>query len=154
MKVTIFCIGAVITAIGGVAGFAAHADDLATTIRGGVDQLRQPCGVIGDDPRLTAAARRHADDMAKNGVAGGHIGSDGSSPQVRTGDAGYTGGGYTDEIIYWGTGSRATPNAALDWWMQSPAHRAVILNCALTAAGFAIAWDGNKMIVVGDFAGR
>jgi hypothetical protein len=38
--------------------------------------------------------------------------------------------------------------------MQSPAHRAVILDCALTAAGFATAWAGNKMIVVGDFASR
>jgi len=42
---------------------------------------------------------------------------------------------------------------ALDLWMESPPHRAIILNCAYTAAGFATAWDGNKMTVVGDFAG-
>jgi uncharacterized protein YkwD len=42
---------------------------------------------------------------------------------------------------------------ALDLWMDSPAHRAIILNCAFTAAGFATAWDGNKKTAVGDFAG-
>jgi uncharacterized protein YkwD len=118
----------------------------------GVNRLRQTCGVIADDPRLTSAAQRHANDMLKNGVDG-HIGSDGSSPQARITDAGYVGIGYTGEIVYWGTGSAATPGVALDRWMESPAHRAIILNCAFTAAGFATAWDGNKMTAVGDFAG-
>ena len=90
--------------------------------------------------------------MLMSGV-GGHIGSDGSSPQARIADAGYTRTGYTGEIVYWGTGSAATPSAALDLWMESPAHRAIILNCAFTAGGFAIASDGNKMTAVGDFAG-
>jgi uncharacterized protein YkwD len=154
MRVKIVVGAAVITAFSGAGGFAARADDLATAIRDGVNQLRQPCVPIGVDPSLTAAAQRHANDMMINGVDGGHIGSDGSSPQARAADAGHTGGGYTAEIIYWGTGSRANPTAALDWWMQSLAHRAVILDCALTAAGFATAWAGNKMIVVGDFASR
>jgi hypothetical protein len=43
----------------------------------------------------------------------GHTGSDGSSPQARIADAGYTQTGYTGEIVYWGTGSAATPTAAL-----------------------------------------
>ncbi len=143
----------VITAPGSVAGFAARADDLGTAIYDGVNELRQTCGVIGDDPRLTVAAQRHADDMLINGIGGGHIGSDGSSPQARIADAGYTRAGSTSEIVYWGAGSHATPSAALDLWMESPAHRAIILDCAFTAAGFAVAWDGNKMIAVGDFAG-
>jgi uncharacterized protein YkwD len=143
---------AVITALGAVAGSAARADDLSAAVYRGVSELRPACGVLGDDPRLTAAAQRHADDMANNGVAGGHIGSDGSSPLTRIADAGDTRAAHTGEIIYWGTGSRATPSAALDWWMDSPVHQAVILNCAFTAAGFAVAWAGNRMIVVGDFA--
>jgi uncharacterized protein YkwD len=140
-----------ITALGTVADFAARADDSGTAVYSGVNRVRQTCGVIGDDPRLTVAAQRHANDMLKNGVDG-HIGSDGSSPQVRITDAGYIGTSYTGEIVYWGTGSAASPSAALDLWMQSPAHRAIILNCAFTAAGFATAWDGNKMTAVGDFA--
>jgi len=142
-----------ITVLGTVAGFPARADDLGTSVFSGVNRLRQTCGVMGDDPGLTVAAQRHANDMLENGV-GGHIGSDGSSLQARIADAGYyTRTGYTGEIVYWGTGSAATPSAALDWWMESPAHRAIILNCAFSAGGFAVAWDGNKMTAVGDFAG-
>jgi uncharacterized protein YkwD len=156
MKIEVITAFAICTgftmSLGTVAGSAARADDLVTAMYSGVNQFRQPCGVIADDPRLTAAAQRQADDLASHGLGGGHIGSDGSSPQARTADAGYPRTGYTGEIIYWGTGSRATLGAALDWWMESPVHRAVILNCAFTAAGFAIAWDGNKMIAVGDFA--
>jgi uncharacterized protein YkwD len=152
-KVAVFSICTVfITALGTVAGFAARADDLGSAVHSDVNQLRQTCGSIGDDPGLTVAAQRHANDMLMNGV-GGHIGSDGSSPQARIADAGSTKTRYTGEIVYWGTGSAATPNAALGWWMESPAHRAIILNCAFTAGGFAIAWDGHKMTAVGDFSG-
>lgn len=142
---------AVIADLGTVAGFVARADDSGTAVYSGVSRLRQTCGVIGDDARLTAAAQRHAEDMLKNGVDG-HIGSDGSSPQTRIADAGYGRASYTGEVVYWGTGSAAAPNVALDRWMASPAHRAIILNCAFTAAGFATASDGNKMTAVGDFA--
>jgi len=139
------------TVLDTVAGFAARADDLGSVVYSGVNRLRQTCGVIGDDPRLQVAAQRHANDMLTNGV-NGHIGSDGSSPQARMADAGYSRAGSTGEVVYWGTGSAAAPNVALDLWMQSPAHRAVILNCAFTAGGFATASDGNKMTAVGDFA--
>ncbi|OBA83382.1 secretion protein [Mycobacterium sp. 1164966.3] len=135
-----------------VAENVARADDLGTAVHSGVNRLRQTCGGIGDDPRLTVAAQRHANDMLRNGLDG-HTGSDGSSPQMRIADAGYTRVGRTGEIVYWGTGSAATPSAALDWWMGSPAHRAIILNCAFNAGGFATSWDGNKMTAVGDFAG-
>ncbi len=139
--------------VGAVAGFAARADDIRAAIYNGVSELRQSCGAIGDDPRLTTAAQRHADDLAINGVEGGHIGSDRSSPLARILDAGYIRPGNTSEIIFWGSGSHANPGAAIDFWMQSPAHRAVILDCAFAAVGFAIAWAGNTVIAVGDFAG-
>lgn len=141
-----------ITALGAVTDFTARADDLGTAVYGGINQLRQTCGVIADDPRLTAAAQRHANDMLKNGVDG-HIGSDGSSPGARIADAGYTGAGSTGEIVYWGTGSAAAPDSALNLWMDSPPHRAIIMDCSFTAGGFAVASEGNKMTVVGDFAG-
>ena len=142
----------VMMALDVVAGFAARADDSVTAMYSGLNRLRQTCGVIADDPRLELAAQRHADDMLKSGV-NGHVGSDGSSPRVRIKDAGYTRAGRTGEIVLWGTGSSVTPSEALDLWMQSPPHRDIILNCAFTAVGFAIAADGNKMTAVGDFAG-
>ncbi len=141
-----------ITAPGTVPDFAARADDLASAVYTGVNQLRETCGVINDDPVLTSAAQRHADDMLMSGERG-HIGSDGSSPQARIADAGYnTRTGYTAEIVYWGTGFAASPTAALNLWMESPPHREIILNCAFTSGGFAIASNGYKMTAVGDFA--
>lgn len=141
---------AFMTATGTVSNFPARAEDSGTALYSGVNQLRHGCGPISDDPRLTEAAQRHADDMLRSGVSG-HIGSDGSSPQVRITDAGYR-SRYSGEIVFWGTGSAADPNKALDMWMQSPPHQAIILNCAYNAGGFATAWDGNKMTAVGDFA--
>lgn len=140
------------TALVAGTGFVARADGSGSAVYSGVNRVRQTCGVIGDDPRLTVAAQRHANDMLQSGLSG-HIGSDGSSPQARIADAGYPRSGYTGEIVYWGTGSAATPSAALDAWMGSPAHRAIILDCGFTAGGFATASNGDKMTAVGDFAG-
>lgn len=141
----------VATVLGTTAGPSAQADDRATGIYAGVNQQRQSCGAISADARLTAAAQRHANDMLiSRGFS--HTGSDGSSPQARMADAGYS-AGSTGEIVYWATGSAATAGGAIAFWMQSPGHRAIILNCAFTAGGFATAWDGNMMTAVGDFAG-
>lgn len=80
-----------------------------------------------------------------------HTGSDGSIPESRITDAGVQ-SSRDSEIVYVGTGSAATPEAAVDWWMnQSPPHRAIILDCGLTAAGAATASDGNRMTAVVDF---
>ncbi|WP_374022422.1 CAP domain-containing protein [Mycobacterium sp. HNNTM2301] len=146
----VFSLGALFATAPGTVDIAARADGSGAALYSGVNRLRQACGPIGQDPRLTDAAQRHANDMLRNGV-NGHIGSDGSSPQTRITDAGYR-TPYSGEVVFWGTGSAANPNQALDLWMQSPPHRAIILNCAYTAAGFATASDGNKMTVVGDFA--
>ncbi|WP_459998908.1 CAP domain-containing protein [Mycobacterium avium] len=140
---------AFMTASGAFGGFAARADDPGV-LYNGINQLRQARGPIAEDPRLTEAAQQHADDMLRNGVSG-HIGSDGSSPQARIAAAGYR-SRYSGEIVFWATGSAATPGEALDMWMQSPPHRAIILNCGFNAGGFATARDGNKMTAVGDFA--
>ncbi|GAB1815883.1 CAP domain-containing protein [Mycobacterium sp. MUNTM1] len=149
--IAVFAIlSAFITTPATLSGFVAHADDSGTALYSGINQLRPGCGPINDDPRLIEAAQRHADDMLRNGVSG-HIGSDGSSPQARITAAGYR-SRYSGEVVFWGTGSAATPQEALDMWMQSPPHRDIILNCAYNAGGFATAWDGNKMTAVGDFA--
>lgn len=149
----VFAICAVVTtAVGTSAGTSAQADARATGIYVGVNQQRQSCGAIREDARLTAAAQRHANDMLTNS-AFSHTGSDGSSPRARIADAGYGSAGSTGEIVFWATGSAATAEAAIAFWMQSPGHRAIILNCAFTAGGFATASDGNMMTAVGDFAG-
>ncbi|MDA2889762.1 CAP domain-containing protein [Mycolicibacterium sp. BiH015] len=141
---------AVITTIGTTADFSAQAD-VATGLYAGVNQLRQSCGAVRQDPRLTAAAQRHANDMLTNSNFS-HVGSDGSSPGARMAAAGFSQATATGEIVFWATGSSATADAALGFWMGSPGHRAIILNCEFAAAGFATASNGTMMTAVGDFA--
>lgn len=141
-----------ITALGTTAGVPAQADSTATGLHNGVSQLRQACGTIGQDARLAAAAQRHANDMLRTSTHS-HTGSDGSSPRARIADAGYGRLGTSGEIVYWGTGAGANAISALNWWMGSPPHRAALLNCAFTTAGFATARAGNTMTAVVDFAG-
>jgi uncharacterized protein YkwD len=108
------------------------------------------CDPVAANPQLTAAAARQANDMLENGVAA-HTGSDGSSVVQRVTDAGYAPYAALGEVVYWGTGSNAAPAAAVAWWMNSPGHRAIITDCALTDAGFSAVSNGDEMTAAGDF---
>jgi uncharacterized protein YkwD len=75
--------------------------------------------------RLALAARRHTRDMVvHNFFAHGDL-------LGRLARAGYFRGRRSwsvGENIAWGSGSSATPRAIVSMWMQSPGHRANILN--------------------------
>jgi uncharacterized protein YkwD len=73
---------------------------------------------------LTQAARWHVLDMAENDFTG-HTGSDGSNAAERMQDAGYD-PLFWGEIIGWGFGGSA--ESMVDWWMNSPTHRSIILS--------------------------
>jgi uncharacterized protein YkwD len=80
--------------------------------------------------KLNTAAQRHSDDMvAKNFFS--HTGSDGSDPFQRMTDAGYKWSGAAENIAAGGT----TAAGAMDQWMNSPGHKANILNCGLVDLG-------------------
>jgi len=108
------------------------------------------CGPVAANPQLTAAAARQANDMLENGVVD-HTGSDGSSVVQRVTDAGYAPYANLGEIIFWGTGLGGAPAAAVNWWMNSPGHRAIITDCGMTDAGFSAVSNGNRMTAAGDF---
>ncbi|MFF5447161.1 CAP domain-containing protein [Streptomyces sp. NPDC012888] len=64
----------------------------------------------------------------------------GSTPQSRIMAAGYCPNPRSwqvAEITYTGWGTSGTPSAAVKWWMNSPGHRAHILNGALRDIGSA-----------------
>ena len=108
------------------------------------------CGPVTANPQLTAAAARHANDLLANG-AEGHTGSDGSSLVQRVTDAGYAPYAALGEVVFWGTGSAGTPAAAVTGWMNSPGHRAIIVDCEFADAGFSAVSNGEKMTAAGDF---
>ncbi|MCV6980542.1 CAP domain-containing protein [Mycolicibacterium pulveris] len=111
------------------------------------------CGPLALNPQLTAAAARHALDVLHNG-AEGHVGTDGSSISQRVRDAGYATNGSVGEVVFWGTGAARNPAAAVQWWMNSPGHRAIITDCGFTEAGFSAVSNGRKMSAAGDFGKR
>jgi uncharacterized protein YkwD len=136
-----------------VAAVPAEADgDESRAVLSEINQTRAAngCGPVAADPQLTASAARQANDMLKNGVQG-HIGSDGSSLVQRVTDAGYAPYARVGEIIFWSTDANSAPATAVNWWMNSPGHRAIITDCALTDAGFSAVSNGAEMTAAGDF---
>ena len=85
--------------------------------------------------KLVAAARGHSNDMAINDFFS-HTGSDGSSPWDRIERQGYSlaSGGENIAAGY------STPASVMDGWMNSPGHRANILNCGFTEIGIGYAY--------------
>jgi uncharacterized protein YkwD len=108
------------------------------------------CGPVAANPQLTQSAARQANDMLANGVTD-HTGSDGSSLVQRVTDAGYAPYSSLGEVIFWSTGLTDAPAVAVSSWMNSPGHRAIITDCALTDAGFSAVSNGDNMTAAGDF---
>ena len=111
-----------------------------TNILDRINTARMAHGLLPLSPnaQLTAAAYRHVQDIARNPwiTAGdSHIGSDGSSAGERIRQAGYT-GEMSRECTGWGWGDFGD-GAQVAWWLDSPPHRAILLNPTLNEAGAA-----------------
>lgn len=102
--------------------------------------------VAGDD-QLRVAAERHAVDMRDHEAVrtdANHRGSDGSTPQQRITDAGFKPASRTGEIMYFALGAPGnTVQANIDWWMNSPGHKAIIEDCRFTHAGVGLVYPGG-----------
>lgn len=82
-------------------------------------------------PQLNASAQSYASAMA-TGKFFSHVGPNGSTLASRDEAAGYTGWTYLEENLAAGQG---TASAAVNAWMQSPAHRADLLSPRVTETG-------------------
>ncbi len=80
--------------------------------------------------QLSTAAQQHTDDMARFGYTA-HQGYDGSYPAERLLWAGYQ-AGYAGEATAWGF---EYPYQAVEFWVNSPPHRRIILNPYATDVG-------------------
>lgn len=102
-------------------------------IQGGINHQRELNHLYPfvQAPELVQSARRHSLDMATNDFTG-HTGSDGSTHWERMDDACYE-ANYSGEIIGWGFGG--DPASMINWWMNSPPHRALILSTVLQDFG-------------------
>ena len=95
---------------------------------------------LASNRRLARAADRHTDDMVKRGYFA-HDSRNGDSFADRIRDTGYLSKVSTwvvGENLAWGSGERATADAIVRAWMDSPAHRANILNGRFREIGIAL----------------
>ncbi|MDP5315788.1 sigma-70 family RNA polymerase sigma factor [Streptomyces poriferorum] len=91
------------------------------------------CGGLTEDSQLTDAAQRHSDDMAARDFFE-HTNPDGADPGQRVTDAGYRWSTYGENIAR----GQQTPESVMESWMNSPGHRANILNCSFKNIGIGI----------------
>jgi uncharacterized protein YkwD len=96
-----------------------------------VERAAAACGPLTMHPQLNQAALAHSEDMALNDFFD-HTGSNGSSVTDRMEAAGYTNWTAAAENIAAG---QTTPEAVMTAWMNSPGHRANILNCDFADIG-------------------
>jgi uncharacterized protein YkwD len=92
---------------------------------------QQGCAVaLVLSPQLSAAASTHSRDMALHDLFS-HNGSDGSTMISRAIGAGYDYSLLAENLA----AGQSTPEEVVAGWMNSPGHRANILNCALREIG-------------------
>ncbi|WP_264029605.1 CAP domain-containing protein [Cellulosimicrobium sp. SH8] len=108
---------------------AISAEGAAVVERTNAERAAAGCGPLVVDERLTAAAQLHSEDMLAQGYFD-HTSLDGRSPWDRAKAQGYANPGA--ENIAKG---QATAEDVVRAWMESPGHRANILNCDLREIG-------------------
>ena len=84
---------------------------------------------------LLGAAQLHSDDIGVRRACT-HTGADGSGPGDRVGQC--SGAGWTGEIVACGQG---TPASAVDAWLGSPGHRAIMLGRSKSEVGVGMTND-------------
>ncbi|MEU3826739.1 sigma-70 family RNA polymerase sigma factor [Streptomyces sp. NPDC029080] len=91
------------------------------------------CGPVTEDTQLDQAAQGLSDDMAARGFFD-HTDPDGNGPGERITATGYRWSTYGENIAR----GQQTPESVMDSWMNSPGHRANILNCSFKNIGVGV----------------
>jgi len=103
------------------------------------ERAKAGCKALTMDSRLTAAARGHSADMAAKNYFD-HTSQDGTAFADRIKRAGYQWSTAGENI------AKGQKDAAsvMTSWMNSPGHRANILNCAYKNIGIGLAYDAKR----------
>ena len=104
-----------------------------------VNAQRAEAGIaaLRHDRNLARAARRFSKAMVAQRFFG-HVSPAGSTLDERADAAGFS-GSTLGETIGWGSGHLATPAAIVTGWMNSPPHRAIILDGGFRRIGLGVA---------------
>lgn len=96
------------------------------------------CRPLDADPKLARAARSHSADMATQGYFA-HDTPDGTDPGKRITAAGYRWSAWGENIAK----GQPDPESVMRAWMNSPGHRANILNCGFRDLGVGLAYGSG-----------
>ena len=96
------------------------------------------CGPVSANGALASAAQAHSADMAANDYFS-HTSQDGRSFSDRIRAAGYSGGAMAENIA----AGQSSASSVMAGWMDSPGHRANILNCTYRHIGVGVATGGS-----------
>ncbi|MGW6512728.1 CAP domain-containing protein, partial [Streptomyces niveus] len=113
---------------GGGGGFA---DQVTTLVN--AERSKAGCGPVSANSQLRTAALRHSQDMAAKDYFD-HNSPDGKDPGDRITAAGYRWTTYGENIAR----GQQTAAEVMKGWMNSPGHRANILNCAFKEIGIGV----------------
>jgi uncharacterized protein YkwD len=110
------------------------------------ERAKAGCQPLAFNAKLRAAAFKHSADMAARDYFS-HDTPDGVSFATRITNEGYRWSNAAENIA---KGQR-TPEDVMAAWMNSPGHRANILNCKLKDLGVGLAYEGKTPIWTQDF---
>jgi len=115
--------------------------DRDIAVEAGINNLRDGYNLprFANSKKITQAALQHSNDMADNNFFS-HAGSDGSGVGDRLEDACYDWQAYGEIIA---AGYR-TPDGVIAAWMDSPGHKAVILDPFLEEFGAGYAFNSSS----------
>lgn len=113
------------------------------------ERAKEGCGPVTSNDLLATAAQRHSADMAAQDYFS-HTSLDGRDPGDRITAAGYRWSTYGENIA---KGQR-TPADVMESWMNSPGHRANILNCSFKEMGIGKVDSGGGPVWTQKFGAR
>ncbi|MEV6856830.1 sigma-70 family RNA polymerase sigma factor [Streptomyces microflavus] len=113
------------------------------------ERAKEGCGPVTSNDLLATAAQRHSADMASRDYFS-HTSPDGTDPGDRITAAGYRWSTYGENIA---KGQR-TPADVMKSWMDSPGHRANILNCSFKEMGIGKQDSGGGPVWTQKFGAR
>ncbi|MGY1435490.1 sigma-70 family RNA polymerase sigma factor [Streptomyces reniochalinae] len=97
------------------------------------ERAKKGCGPVRTNSELDAAAAGHSADMAARDFFD-HTNPDGADPGARITAAGYRWSTYGENIAK----GQTSPEQVMKSWMDSPGHRANILNCSFKEMGLGL----------------
>ncbi|WP_435057901.1 CAP domain-containing protein [Streptomyces sp. bgisy060] len=132
------------TAVGTTARYVQDVVALANA-----ERKKAGCSPLRSEGRLRRAAQEHSDDMSARGYYEHHS-PEGRDAGDRMSSAGYAWSSWGENIHR----GPKTPARAMKDWMDSPGHRANILNCAFKDIGVGVTLSANGPWWVQDFGTR